>query len=588
MPPDNLTILNVDDIEPHRYATTRALIKAGFSVVEAGAGREAMRLVDEIRPSLVLLDVGLPDMTGFEVCKWIKREHPQTFVLQLSASFTQSADRVRGLEGGADSYLTHPLEPEELIATVHALLRLRRAEQALRNRTAELESVLVSAPLGLAFFDREHRFTRVNEDLAALNGIAAADHIGKTIAELLPTNAKAVDPVLESVFQTGQAVRNLEISGETPAQPGILRHWLTGFYPIPDAAGRVASAGAWVTEITQRKQAEEALRLSEERLRLAFDAGHLASWDWDMASNRVAWSRNFVNVLNLDRQTFDGSIEAFRAMVHPDDRARVERAVQDSLAGTTDYATEFRIIGAGGALRWISAQALIIRDAQGRPFRMIGFASDITDRKHADEARQLLMRELNHRIKNLFALASGMVNTTARHSETPQDMADALTGRFIALARAHGLIQAAVNDDGSYAATALLGDLVGSVVFPHLTSDDEGQLTTEGPAVHVGPTAATSLALIMHELATNAVKYGALSVPQGRLNVSWRTDGDGLLLKWRETGGPLIASPPERRGFGSQLARMSSERQLGGSIAYDWKKQGVEITLAAGFDQLRR
>jgi two-component sensor histidine kinase len=242
---------------------------------------------------------------------------------------------------------------------------------------------------------------------------------------------------------------------------------------------------------------------------------------------------------------------------------------------------------AGGPRIWLS-QKKAFRDEQGRVIGLVGSSTDITARKRAEESRQLLVRELNHRVKNLFAVASGMVSMTARNAATVREMAEALNGRLLALAQAHELIRPAVTDqEASGSDGADLQELVTALTAPHLLPGRD-QLRTGGPAVKLGPSAATSLALILHELATNAAKYGALSVAEGSLEIAWRTDEARLMLSWRESNGPLIAAAPRRKGFGSQLARMSAGGQLGGSIEYAWSERGVEIGLTVPLDRLQR
>lgn len=137
----------------------------------------------------------------------------------------------------------------------------RASEVELAHQVAELNALYSSAPIGLAFFDREYRYLRVNDELAAINGVPAAEHIGRTISDVLADNAPAVEPIIDQVFATGEPVRDLEVSGETPQQPGILRHWLTGFYPVKDADSNVGAVGIWVVEISERKAAEDRERL---------------------------------------------------------------------------------------------------------------------------------------------------------------------------------------------------------------------------------------------------------------------------------------------------------------------------------------
>lgn len=210
---------------------------------------------------------------------------------------------------------------------------------------------------------------------------------------------------------------------------------------------------------------------------------------------------------------------------------------------------------------------------------------EITERRQAEEARLVVLRELNHRVKNLFAVAVGMVTMTARTSDSTGRMAEALTGRLRALASAHELIRPNIMSENQQPQHTSVAAMIDRVLAPHL-SDRNAQLRLEGPDVLVGPSGATSLALILHELATNAAKYGTLSEPNGRLSISWRIEGQGMTLNWVERGGPKIEGPPQRKGFGADLARMSAKGQLGGDVTHAWHPEGVEITLTASLERL--
>lgn len=209
--------------------------------------------------------------------------------------------------------------------------------------------------------------------------------------------------------------------------------------------------------------------------------------------------------------------------------------------------------------------------------------SEIVERKQAEEARLIVLRELNHRVKNLFAVAIGMVGMTARTSATVEEMGEALTGRLRALSRAHELIRSAVTSEGQQPQGTTINAVIASVLEPHVSA---GRLKLDGPEVPLGPGGATSLALVLHELATNAAKHGALSRSDGEVAIGWGIEGEGLDLIWVERGGPALAGPPTSKGFGSDLARLSARGQLGGDIAYDWKGEGVEITLRVALKRL--
>ena len=202
-------ILNVDDTEAALYAKSRVLRHAGFDVIEAATGGEALRLVDDRQPALVLLDVKLPDINGLEVCKRIKDRWPEILVLQISASFVAADDRVRGLEGGADSYLTQPVASNELVASVRALLRIRVAEAALRESKAHLQGILSSATdYAIISMDRDGRVTKWSAGAEAVFGWSEDEAIGKSLAFIFPEEDRAADAPeqeLEIARETGRA-----------------------------------------------------------------------------------------------------------------------------------------------------------------------------------------------------------------------------------------------------------------------------------------------------------------------------------------------------------------------------------------------
>jgi two-component sensor histidine kinase len=177
-----------------------------------------------------------------------------------------------------------------------------------------------------------------------------------------------------------------------------------------------------------------------------------------------------------------------------------------------------------------------------------------------------------------------MVSMTARTAASTEEMAETLTGRLRALARAHELIRSSLSSPSQQSRHTTLRILVESVLEAHAPSGD--QLKIEGEEVPVGAGGATSLALVLHELATNAAKYGALSEPTGKVTISWHVADGKLFLTWIERGGPAVAGPPSRKGFGAELARMSARGQLGGDIAYAWTREGAEIMLRASLERL--
>jgi two-component sensor histidine kinase len=204
------------------------------------------------------------------------------------------------------------------------------------------------------------------------------------------------------------------------------------------------------------------------------------------------------------------------------------------------------------------------------------------ERKRAEEQRSLLLRELNHRVKNLFTLTNSLVVMSARSASSTEEMVKTLQGRLFALSRAHELVQPGLRDSGwgMEGADSPLRKILQDILSPYAAGIAQTRVHVEGPDIAIKPSAITSLALVLHELATNAAKYGALSDPAGRVSVTWSFSDGGLDLSWRESGGPRVEAAPQRTGFGTLLARRSVEMQLGGEVEYDWAAEGLRVRIS--------
>jgi two-component sensor histidine kinase len=203
--------------------------------------------------------------------------------------------------------------------------------------------------------------------------------------------------------------------------------------------------------------------------------------------------------------------------------------------------------------------------------------------------QEMLTREMSHRVKNLFAIAIGMVSISTKSAATPQDMAKTLLGRLNALARAHDLVLHGLQPDGRIIREATLIGLVEAIFEPYADlapSGDVKRIDISGPDLVIGERALTGLALVLHELATNAAKYGALSIGEGLVNVTWQIEGDNLLLRWEERKGPAIEKTPTSEGFGSILIRRSIVGQLGGELDYIWKPEGFSAFISIPMERL--
>jgi two-component sensor histidine kinase len=215
-------------------------------------------------------------------------------------------------------------------------------------------------------------------------------------------------------------------------------------------------------------------------------------------------------------------------------------------------------------------------------------ARDITERRRAEERQALLIREMDHRVKNLFALAGSVVLLSARSASTVADLVSTVSSRLSALAQAHSLtIPLAPDATSESRATTTLHALIRMILAPYDDGGDNGsRADVTGPDILLGGAALTSFALLLHEFATNAAKYGALSTLRGRINISCAHDEDRFVLTWTESGGPPVQRLTDGEGFGSLLARGAVQGQLGGEIIRDWKTEGLSIRLTVDQERL--
>ncbi|WP_230532271.1 sensor histidine kinase [Microvirga roseola] len=367
---------------------------------------------------------------------------------------------------------------------------------------------------------------------------------------------------------------------------------LTRAIPIQDLSGNIVRWFGTSTNIDAQKKAEEAHRILESQCRLALEAAKLGTWKIDLEREEIAWDEGTCALYNIPHDgLYSLPLKEAMLLIHPEDR----RDVQERIAAAADpgsngrYESEYRAVLPDGKLRWVRShgQAFFVReDGKSRAVSLSGVVSDVTERRASEEAQQLLTRELNHRVKNLFAIANGMVSMTARTAKDPKEMAAALRGRLSALAKAHELVQPAFPPGRGTGHEVGLSQLIDAVLEPYRQAG-HNQIVIEGPDVRVGSNTTTSLALVLHELATNAAKYGCLSSPGGNLAIRWMIENATVVdLLWTETGGPLIENPPDFEGFGSQLSQRSIAGQLGGSLDREWRPEGLFVHMTLPLNRL--
>ncbi len=312
----------------------------------------------------------------------------------------------------------------------------------------------------------------------------------------------------------------------------------------------------------------EKLRLSEERRSIALSAGDMGSWAVDLATGDIEWDDGPYRIFDVDPATFRPTVERVEAMMHPGDRERSSVAAIVA-AGEPRFQVAFRIVRPNGEVRWCYGAGIVSRDAAGRPVRMNGVTVDVTDRKRAEERQLLLAREVDHRVKNMLAVVLSVLRLTK--ADTTAAFISTVEGRVHALAATHSLLSATRWQGAN------LRQIVDEEMAPYRAGHRE-RVLADGPTAMLLPATAQAVALALHELATNAAKYGALSTDAGRLTLTWSVGPEALELDWEETGGPP-AEPPASLGFGLSIVRSSIEAQFRGGVDYNWRPEGLRCRL---------
>lgn len=347
-----------------------------------------------------------------------------------------------------------------------------------------------------------------------------------------------------------------------------------------DTQGNIIRWFGTSTNIDAQKHAEAALSHLEEQHRLALEAANLGTWSLDIESHVATFDATTRTLMSIPSTRPESmSLDEVMEFVHPSDREVMRKHIATATGPQSDghYEIEYRVIRADGGIRWIRSSGKVFFP-RGDNIRHTALLSsvvrDSTEQHAFEETQQLLTRELHHRVKNLFAIANGMVSMTARAAKDPKEMALALRGRLGALSRAHELVQPPSAPGQRGEAEVALGQLIDAVLAPYKETEGK-RVTVEGPDIRVGSSTTTSLALVLHELATNAAKYGCLSNAEGHLTIRWALQDGNVKLDWIETSGPSIEAPPHFEGFGSQLTQRSIAGQLGGTLEREWRREGL-------------
>lgn len=466
---DKVNILLVDD-QPAKLLTYRAILEdVGENLLSASNATEALELLLKNDVAVVLIDVYMPDIDGFQLAAMI-RNHPRfekTALIFISAILLTDVDRLRGYEMGAVDYVPVPVIPEVLRAKVKVFVELFRKTRQLEQLNRELEA-------------------------------------------------------------------------------------------------RVAERTAELASSTLQ------LRQSERLRSLALAAGQMGSWEWNAACGSTVWDQGQCDIFGVDPSTFVPTLDSVRPLINPDDFDLLVKAFRKVSKEANTFQTEFRVRRPNGDVRWCTGTAAASFDESGRLIWLSGVTADITERKRAEERQILLAEEVDHRARNVVAVVQSIMRLT--RAENIDEYIGALDGRIGALSNAHRLLA------GSRWEGADLSRLVEEEFAPYRAGGSE-RVSARGPVVLLPPATAQTIALALHELATNAAKYGALSTDKGHVDLSWQNNNGTIEISWIESNGPAI-TPPDRRGYGSRAIIAGIERQLGGTVDFDWQTKGLRCTLS--------
>jgi len=427
----------------------------------------------------------------------------------------------------------------------------------------------------------EHVFEFVNEAYQRLFG--PRDFLGKPVREAFPElEGQGFYEMLDRTYATGERfiAHQMPARLEDPRTGAVSEVLLDFIYaPVLDETGQVSGIFCEGFDVTDAHRASKALSESEELLRLATEAAEVGLWDLDPVTDTLFWPARVKAMFGISPDA-PAAMADFHAGLHPDDRARV----LDAFAAAMDpdkralYDVEYRTIGKeDGVLRWVAAKGRALFDGTGRCTRVLGTALDVSVRKRAEEHMRLLINELNHRVKNTLAIVQGITAQTLNRNEVPLEVRETLTARLVALARAHDVLT-----DEKWAG-ADIREMAEVAAAPY-QREASSPFRLDGPPTQAPPNTAIALALMFHELATNAAKYGALSTPGGEVRLSWTTtpapQGRRLDLTWREVGGPPV-TPPTRSGFGARLIRRGLAAELNAAVELDFHPAGLVCTVQA-------
>lgn len=572
-------------------------IANGDAWYTSGAMPKPQDLVDKLleRGEGALAD-GYSGLRTSGNCAWVAREQWTDFVEYERLVHASTRDRrmicmcsycVDQIEDGADLDLM--ANHDMVVPTRHGAatrrnsIRLPRpaaSSPSVAALASAAQAVLDALPIGFYVCDADGQIVRVNRKAVELWGRAPRllDTTERFCGSfrLQGLDGKAVPreatPMARAVLR-GESFKGVEAIVHNPDG----KRWIArvDIEPLRDPDGTLAGAVNCFQDVTEEYELRRKLERQQRTFDLAMIASQMGTWRYTLADNVCVYDENAQRLYGLTDARFLHDEAGVKSKFHPDDLDMMWSCVGRALdpQGDGHYDVNYRVKQLDGSWRWLSAWGLVEFEGEGedrKPVAIAGASRDLTERKNSEQTQRLLLDELNHRVKNTLATVQEISWQTLQTARDLPTAREALDRRIRSMAQAHDLLTS----------RAWTGANLMDVVTRTLEAFPPAQVELSGRPVELPPKHALALSMALHELATNATKYGALSQTEGRVTVQWRMQDEVLQLVWQESCGPAVVAPT-RKGFGSRLLEDLLVRDLGGETKLSYDPAGVRCTITA-------
>jgi len=455
--------------------------------------------------------------------------------------------RVRWILSRGEIVLRHDGLPMESYGVMIDITERKAAEEA----AARLAAIVESSEEAIIAKSLRGVINSWNRGAERLFGYSAEEMIGESVWKLIPEDGEHEEINILNTIRTGQSVPSHE--SVRLHRTGRRIDVAVSVSPILNPQGVVVGASTIARDVTERRRQTERLRENEARLRLALKSARAGAWDFDLRRRELHWSPEMFVLYGLDPAKGQPKREVLAKLISPNHRKRARREFAVAMLQGGSFTLEFPITRPDGTEIWTALSGDVIKDAHGRPVSARGIDQDITERKSWEKRQAMLLRELSHRVKNTLAVVQSVARQTLRSSTSTRSFVEAFEGRIRSLAASHSLLTEA--DWSGARLETIIRHQIEAMAHSY-----EDRFRLRGPDIVLSAEIATQIGLVLHELATNAAKYGALSVPAGTVDIIWSVTRTRLRLLWREHGGPRIERKPELSGFGTLLIKSSATK----------------------------